>query len=139
MQVSNLIQATAVLTSRKYRILSAVNIIEFVGDKTSHVVLRACTIIVFNVPARTEGKCDDSEGSIQEEIQQVFYHFPKYHMKILLREFNKKSGREYIFKPTIWNESLHQDSNGNSVRVANFVTSKNLVFKSMMFPHRNIH
>ena len=25
------------------------------------------------------------------------------------------------------------------VRIVNFVTSKNLVVKSMMFPHRNIH
>jgi hypothetical protein len=48
-------------------------------------------------------------------------------------------GREDIFKPTIANESLHQDSNDNRVRVVNFATSKNLVVKSTMFPHRNIH
>jgi hypothetical protein len=64
MQVSNQIQATAALTSRKYRILSAANIIGFVGDNTSHIVLSGFTIIVFNVPAPTEGKCDDLEGSI---------------------------------------------------------------------------
>jgi len=44
-----------------------------------------------------------------------------------------------IFKPTIGNDSVHQDSNGNDVRVVNFATSKNLVVKSMMFTHRNIH
>jgi hypothetical protein len=48
-------------------------------------------------------------------------------------------GRENIFKPTIGNESLHQDSNDNGVRIANFATSKNLVVKSTMFHHRNIH
>jgi hypothetical protein len=48
-------------------------------------------------------------------------------------------GRENIFKPTIGNESLHQDSNDNEVRIINFATSKNLVVKSTMFPHRNIH
>ena len=53
-------------------------------------------------------------------------------------EFNAKVGRENIFKPTIGNESLHQDSNDNSVRIVNFATSKNLVVKSTMFPHRNI-
>jgi hypothetical protein len=41
-----------------------VNIIVFVGDKTSYIVLRGCNIIVFNVPAPTERKYDDSEGSI---------------------------------------------------------------------------
>jgi len=45
----------------------------------------------------------------------------------------------YIFKLTIGNESLHQDSNDNGVRIVNFATSKNLVVKSTMFPHRNIH
>ena len=44
-----------------------------------------------------------------------------------------------IFKPTIGNESLHQDSNDNEVRIVNFATSKNLVDKSTMFPHRDIH
>ena len=46
-----------------------------------------------------------------EELEQVFDHFPKYHRKILLADFNAKLGREGIFKPTIWNDSLHQDSN----------------------------
>ena len=60
-------------------------------------------------------------------------------MKILLGELNTKVGRENIFKPTIGNESLHQDINDNGVRIVNFDTSKNLVVKSTMFPHRNIH
>ena len=60
-------------------------------------------------------------------------------MKSLLGDFNAKVGRENIFKPTIGNESLHQDSNDNGVRIVNFGTSKNVVVKSTMFPHRNIH
>ena len=44
-----------------------------------------------------------------------------------------------MFKPTIGNESLHQVSNDNGVRIVNFATSKNLVVKSTMFPHRSIH
>jgi hypothetical protein len=60
-------------------------------------------------------------------------------MKILLGDFNAKAGREDTFKQTIGNKSLHQDSNDNGVRVRNFATSKNLVVKSMIFLHRNIH
>ena len=60
-------------------------------------------------------------------------------MRILLGDFNAKVGRENIFKPTIGNESLHQDSNDNGVRIVNFGISKNLVVTSMMFPHRNTH
>jgi hypothetical protein len=44
-------------------------------------------------------------------------------MKILLRDFNAKVGREDILKPTIGNESLHATSNDNGVRVVNFATS----------------
>ena len=32
-------------------------------------------------------------------------------MKILLGDFNSKVGRESIFKPTIGNDSVHQDCN----------------------------
>jgi hypothetical protein len=38
-------------------------------------------------------------------------------MKIVLGDFNAKVGREDIFKPTIGNESLHETSNDNGVRV----------------------
>jgi hypothetical protein len=40
-----------------------------------------------------------------------------YHTKILLGDFNAKVGRENIFKLTIGNESLHQDSNDDGVRI----------------------
>jgi hypothetical protein len=60
-------------------------------------------------------------------------------MKILLADFNVKLGREDIFKLTIGNESLHEISNDNGVRVVNFATSKNLTVKNTMFPHRSIH
>ena len=60
-------------------------------------------------------------------------------MKVLLVDINAKVGREDIFKPIIGQESLHQDSNDNGFRIVNFATSKNLVVKSTMFPHRNIH
>ena len=60
-------------------------------------------------------------------------------MKILLGDFNIKVGRENIFKPTMGNESLQQDSNDNGVRIVNFATSNNLVLKSTMFSHRDFH
>jgi hypothetical protein len=87
------------------------------------------------VQAPSEDKSDDSKDSFYEELEQVFDHFPRYHMKILLGDFNAKVGRENIFKSRIGNESLHQDSNDNGVRIINFATSKNLVVKSTMFPH----
>jgi hypothetical protein len=60
-------------------------------------------------------------------------------MKILMGDFNAKVGRKDIFKPIIGNESLHEVSNDNGVRVVNFATFKNLIVKSTTFPHHDIH
>jgi hypothetical protein len=60
-------------------------------------------------------------------------------MKVLLGDFNAKLCTEDIFKPTIGNEISHEISNYNGVRVVNFATSKGLVVKSTMIPHRSIH
>jgi endonuclease/exonuclease/phosphatase family metal-dependent hydrolase len=81
---------------------------------------------------------DDVKDSFYEELGRVFDQFPRYDMKILLGDFNAKVGREDIFKPTIGNESSHEISNDNGVRVVNFATSKTLVVKSTVFPHRSI-
>jgi hypothetical protein len=72
-------------------------------------------------------------------MEHMFDKFPKYHMKILLGDFDAKLGREDMFKPTVGDESLHKISNDNGVRLANFAISKNPRVKSTMFPHHNIH
>jgi hypothetical protein len=107
----------------------------------SYIILRGrwCHIIVLNVHPPTEDKTDDVKDSFYEELEHAFDKFPKYHMKILLGDFNAKVGREDIFKLTIGNESLHEISNDNGVRLVNFATSTNLRVRSTMFPHRNIH
>jgi len=51
-------------------------------------------------------------------------------LKVLLGDFNAKVGRESIFEPTIGNESLHQYSNDDGVRIVHFATSKDIVVKS---------
>jgi hypothetical protein len=56
-----------------------------------------------NVHAPTEDKADDVTDSFYEELERVFDKLPKYHMKILLGDFNAKVGREDIFKPIIGN------------------------------------
>jgi hypothetical protein len=84
-----------------------------------------CDIIVLNVHAPTEDKDDDIKDSFYKELEQAFDQFPRYHMKILLVDFNTE--------PVIGNESLHEVSNSNGVRVVNFVTSKNQIVKSTIF------
>jgi hypothetical protein len=123
------------------RIISAVKRVEFVSDGMSYIILRGrwFHIIVLNVHDPTEDKIDYVKESFYGELECIFDKFPKYHMKILLGNFNAKVGRDDIFKLTIGNESLHKISNDNGVRVVNCATSKNFIIKSTMFPHHKIH
>jgi len=68
------------------------------------------------VRTQTQKKSGDSKDSFYEKLEEVFGNFPTYHMKILLGDFNAKVRRGDIFKPTIGNISLHQDSNDNGVQ-----------------------
>jgi len=74
-----------------------VKIVEFVGDRLSYTVLRGHwrNIILVNVHAPSEEKCEESKDRFYEELEQVFDHCPKYHMKILLGDFNAKVGRVF--------------------------------------------
>ena len=59
-------------------------------------------------------KSVDSKDICHEELEQVFDHFPKYHTKFVLGDFNAKLEREVIFKQTVGIENLHQDSNDSA-------------------------
>jgi hypothetical protein len=61
-----------------------------------------------NVHAQSEEESDDSKDSFYDELEQVFDHFPKYHMTNLLGDFNAKLVKEDIFKLTIGNESTSE-------------------------------
>ena len=58
-------------------------------------------------------------------------------MIILSGDFNTKVGRDEIFKLTIGNEGLHQDSNDKGVRIVTFVTYEIYLLRARTFPHRN--
>ena len=85
------------------RLVSAVKRIEFVSDRLSYIVLRGrwLHIILVNVRAPSEEKSEVLKDSFYEESEEVFDHFPKYHRKILLRDFNAKVGRGY-FQANNW-------------------------------------
>jgi hypothetical protein len=63
-------------------------------------------------------KCDDTKDSFYEEMERVFDQFSKYHMKVLLADFNAKVGREDKFKAVIESKNLLETINANGIRVA---------------------
>jgi hypothetical protein len=65
------------------------------------------------VHAPTEDKTDGSKDSFYEELEQVFHHFPLLQYENSLGNLNAKLGREDIFKLTVGNDSLRENSNDN--------------------------
>ena len=78
--------------------------------------------------APSKKKSDALKNCSYAEKEQVFNYFSKHHENSV--SLNVKLGRENIFKPTIGNESLHQDNNDNCVRIVKYATSNSLVVKS---------
>jgi len=85
--------------------------VEFVSARMSYIDLRGrwCNIIVLNVHAPSEEESDESKDSFYEELKQVFDHFCKYHMEIMLGDFNAKVGRENVFKLTIHKKNCFKE------------------------------
>ncbi|PNF33796.1 hypothetical protein B7P43_G10228 [Cryptotermes secundus] len=109
------------------------------GNPTLDRKLTRDSVLLVTAHARDVGRESPFALRFYEELEHVFNKFPKYLMKIVLGDFSAKVGREDIFEPNIGNESLHEISTDNGVRVVNFATSKLLTVKSTKFPHRNIH
>jgi hypothetical protein len=51
-------------------------------------------------------------------------------IKIILGDFNAKVGKEYIYKPTNGNESLHNETNNNGTKIIQFAISKGFNVRS---------
>jgi len=73
-----------------HRIVSAVKRVEFVSGRFPYIVLRGrwFSIKVLNLHAPSKDKSVYSKDSFYVELEQVFDHFPRYQMKILLGDFN---------------------------------------------------
>jgi hypothetical protein len=60
-------------------------------------------------------------------------------IKIILGDFNAKVSKENVHKPTVGNESLHNEINNNGLKLIQFAISKGLNVRSTTFPYKNIH
>ena len=47
--------------------------------------------------------------------------------------------RESVYEPTIGNESLHNETNKNGIKMIQFAISNGLNVRSITFPHKDIH
>jgi hypothetical protein len=74
-----------------------------------------CYITVPNVGDLSQNKSDNTKDRSYKELEHVFDLFHKYHMEILLGDFNAKEEGDHIFKPITGNESLHEIGNDRKI------------------------
>ena len=90
-------------------------------------------IILFLV--NTDQKKEEFHNLLEQNLNQIANSYNK----IILGDFNAKVGKENIYKPTTGNESLHNETNNNGIKMIQFAVSKGLNVTSTTFPHKDIH
>ncbi|CAG4964057.1 unnamed protein product [Colias eurytheme] len=119
------------------------NVIRFeaISDRLCMIRVRGkfFNISIVNAYAPTEDADEDIKDKFYDHLETVYEQLPGYDAKIVVGDFNAKIGREDIFIPTIGKHSKHNTSNDNGVRLISFASSKGMVVKSTMFPHKEIY
>jgi hypothetical protein len=95
------------------------------------------TIICAHAPI--EDADEEVKNTFYEKLEHIYDIAPKNDVKIVLGDFNPKIGQDDAFKPTTRNNSAHETSNDNGIRVVDFAVSKNMVISSSYFHHKKIH
>jgi len=82
----------------------------------------SCTLINVHVPTneKTEETKEESYNLLEQTISQI----ASSDIHIVLGDFNAKVGKENVYKPTIGNESLHNETNDNGMKMIQFALSK---------------
>ena len=74
----------------------------------------SCTLI--NIRAPTNERMDEIKEDIYNLLQQSINQITDLDIKIILGDFSAKVGKENIYKSTIDNESLHNETNNSGIK-----------------------
>jgi hypothetical protein len=97
----------------------------------------SCTLI--NVHTPTNEKKEEIKEEFYNLLEQNVNQIARSDIKIILVNFNAEVDKESIYKPTTGNESLHNETNNNGIKMIQFAVSNGLNVRSTMFPHKDIH
>jgi len=82
-------------------------------------------------------------GQIKDKIynllEQNINEIATSDIKIILGDFNAKVGKENLYKPTPGNESLHNETNNDGIKMIQFAIFKGFNVRRTTFPHKDIH
>ena len=74
----------------------------------------SCTLI--NVHAPTNEKMEEIKEEFYKLLEQNINQISRSHIKIILGDITAKVGKENIYKPTIGNDNLHNETNNNGIK-----------------------
>jgi len=82
-----------------------------------------CSTLI-NVHAPTNKKMERVEEEFYSLLEQNINQIVNSDIEIILGDLNAKGDKEDIYKPTIGNESLHNETNNNGIKMIQFAISK---------------
>jgi len=100
---------------------------------------KSFSCILIHVHAPTNEQTEEIGVKFYKLLGQNMNQFAGSDIKIILEDFNAKFGKESVYKPTIRNESLHNETNNNGRKTIQFAISKILNVRSTTFPYKDIH
>ena len=94
---------------------------------------------LINVHTSTNEKTEEIKEEFYNLLEQNINQIARLVIKIIHGDFNAKVGKESIYKPTTGNESLHNETNNNGIKIIQFAISNGLNVRCTTFPHKDIH
>lgn len=94
---------------------------------------------LISVHAPTEEKEDSAKDTFYDLMEKAYDSCPSYDVKMIMGDLNAKVGREEWLKPAVGIDSLHNESNNNGMRLANFANNHHMIIGGTHFPHKGIH
>ena len=107
---------------------------------TARLHSRHINISVVVAYAPTEDAADGVKDEFYQQLSGAFDELPGHDVKFLLGDFNARIGRDNSsWSGIIGQESLHDSSNDNGLRLLEFCTMYQLTIGGTLFQHRDIH
>jgi len=96
-------------------------------------------ITFVNGHAPTEEETQEGKDEFYDNLEHRLNEILLCKIRIVLEDFNAKLGKEGIFRKTIDNHSLHDETSEIGLRLIDFASGGGLIVKSTMFPRKDIY
>jgi hypothetical protein len=90
-----------------------------------------------------EEKLDSGEEDFYDALDKAYVKWPRHDIKVVIRDFSAKVGRDCAYEPDVGIENLHEESNDNyhfnGLWLVDFAIFRNMVIGGILHPHEKIH